>query len=578
MPPLKRQKAPAAAPAAAKDSANGAAVPAARDSERASSTGGATGSGEDLLAIAAACLGLAKRLDGRSSGDASASDGGAAVPNLCRSNTVNSISGCASRSNATSGAAAARDNSGANLLGDVLRQLETVAAPRTASAPSPRQQRPAVSPRALLPPVAPIAPFKGGVDAESRLRFLHAVGVVSAKDVAAASVSVSFGGASGGKCGSEDGERCEGTVTASKLLDALAEKAAAASQSEAGGPCAISGGDSAEDLDMSSRDARLKLYLQLTSDSCASGLLGGSGKRQHAASSEEVSAESRPRNSAKMGCAVSPSAGPRRSSSSSSSDEAEAGGSSPQGVSRTPSVARLDIGELVTQAVASLFPESPAGEGVKPPQKRAKLQEFKHQIPKDGYTWLKYGEKSLSKGSYSRHYFRCGGHAEKTAEDGAEAEPKRCPARRIVDVQKDPSEGELKITYVGEHNHAKAAEGATHGGAIVIEDGDDVQGEDGIAQSPSSVAPPSCEDFLSNGLVAAGEITPCSRSRKSGFSLAFEGIEEDEEGDEGESDDESEDGEAQDLLGEKQKVGDDWMSDLLEMTNGVGGAAANNWW
>ncbi|CAI5459060.1 unnamed protein product [Closterium sp. Yama58-4] len=87
-----------------------------------------------------------------------------------------------------------------------------------------------------------------------------------------------------------------------------------------------------------------------------------------------------------------------------------------------------------------------------PPSKRARLREFKHFIPHDGHEWLKYGQKDISGGRYSRHYFRCS-----HSDNG-----RRCPARRVVDVHTQfgqPGASDLapRVTYSGKHNHAQPA-------------------------------------------------------------------------------------------------------------------------
>ncbi|CAI5513137.1 unnamed protein product [Closterium sp. Naga37s-1] len=87
-----------------------------------------------------------------------------------------------------------------------------------------------------------------------------------------------------------------------------------------------------------------------------------------------------------------------------------------------------------------------------PPSKRARLREFKHCIPHDGHEWLKYGQKDISGGRFSRHYFRCS-----HSDNG-----RRCPARRVVDVhtqfgQPGASDIAPRVTYSGKHNHAQPA-------------------------------------------------------------------------------------------------------------------------
>ncbi|CAI5934732.1 unnamed protein product, partial [Closterium sp. NIES-64] len=88
-----------------------------------------------------------------------------------------------------------------------------------------------------------------------------------------------------------------------------------------------------------------------------------------------------------------------------------------------------------------------------PPNKRARLREFKHCIPHDGHEWLKYGQKDISGGRFSRHYFRCS-----HSDNGG----RRCPARRVVDVhtlfgQPGASDIAPRVTYSGKHNHAQPA-------------------------------------------------------------------------------------------------------------------------
>ncbi|CAI5955246.1 unnamed protein product [Closterium sp. NIES-65] len=88
-----------------------------------------------------------------------------------------------------------------------------------------------------------------------------------------------------------------------------------------------------------------------------------------------------------------------------------------------------------------------------PPNKRARLREFKHCIPHDGHEWLKYGQKDISGGRFSRHYFRCS-----HSDNGG----RRCPARRVVDVhtlfgQPGASDIAPRVIYSGKHNHAQPA-------------------------------------------------------------------------------------------------------------------------
>ncbi|GJP44282.1 hypothetical protein CLOM_g3655 [Closterium sp. NIES-68] len=96
-------------------------------------------------------------------------------------------------------------------------------------------------------------------------------------------------------------------------------------------------------------------------------------------------------------------------------------------------------------------PSSPRG------SKRVRLREFRHCIPQDGHDWLKYGQKDITAGRFSRHYFRCS-----HSDNGT-----RCPARRVVDVHKQfgqpgTSAPPPRVTYSGEHSHAQPGSSEEH--------------------------------------------------------------------------------------------------------------------
>ncbi|CAI5469833.1 unnamed protein product [Closterium sp. Yama58-4] len=68
---------------------------------------------------------------------------------------------------------------------------------------------------------------------------------------------------------------------------------------------------------------------------------------------------------------------------------------------------------------------------------------YKHLLPRDGYNWVKYGQKQLSGGLHMRHYFHC----------MLRNTDARCPAKRIVNMSKADNKAPLKIEYINDHNH-----------------------------------------------------------------------------------------------------------------------------
>ncbi|CAI5462020.1 unnamed protein product [Closterium sp. Yama58-4] len=74
---------------------------------------------------------------------------------------------------------------------------------------------------------------------------------------------------------------------------------------------------------------------------------------------------------------------------------------------------------------------------------RQRLALLKRRIPRDGYMWLKYGQKQLTGGTHGRHYYRCSHFRQ----------PTECRARRVVDFHKHDSKLPLRISFFGEHNH-----------------------------------------------------------------------------------------------------------------------------
>ncbi|CAI5476623.1 unnamed protein product [Closterium sp. Yama58-4] len=74
---------------------------------------------------------------------------------------------------------------------------------------------------------------------------------------------------------------------------------------------------------------------------------------------------------------------------------------------------------------------------------RQRLALLKRRIPRDGYMWLKYGQKQLTGGTHGRHYYRCSHFRQ----------PTECRARRVVDFHKHDSKIPLRISFFGEHNH-----------------------------------------------------------------------------------------------------------------------------
>ncbi|CAI5957662.1 unnamed protein product [Closterium sp. NIES-64] len=81
------------------------------------------------------------------------------------------------------------------------------------------------------------------------------------------------------------------------------------------------------------------------------------------------------------------------------------------------------------------------------PCKRSKLILFEHRLPRDGHVWLKYGQKELSGGTHTRHYFRC---AHRVGDE-------QCDAKRVVDFNKISPASDLAISYSGWHLHAPPA-------------------------------------------------------------------------------------------------------------------------
>ncbi|GJP43944.1 hypothetical protein CLOM_g3345 [Closterium sp. NIES-68] len=68
---------------------------------------------------------------------------------------------------------------------------------------------------------------------------------------------------------------------------------------------------------------------------------------------------------------------------------------------------------------------------------------YKHLLPRDGYNWVKYGQKQLSGGLHMRHYFHC----------MLRNTDVRCPAKRIVNMSKSDCKAPLNIEYINDHNH-----------------------------------------------------------------------------------------------------------------------------
>uniref|UniRef100_J3LCQ1 WRKY transcription factor WRKY51 n=1 Tax=Oryza brachyantha TaxID=4533 RepID=J3LCQ1_ORYBR len=73
-------------------------------------------------------------------------------------------------------------------------------------------------------------------------------------------------------------------------------------------------------------------------------------------------------------------------------------------------------------------------------------------IPADGYSWRKYGQKPIKGSPYPRGYYKCS-----TAHG--------CPARKHV--ERDPGEpAMLIVTYDGDHRHGEPVAGGAQDDAV----------------------------------------------------------------------------------------------------------------
>eukprot|EP00270_Netrium_digitus_P010546 TRINITY_DN3278_c0_g1_i3.p1 TRINITY_DN3278_c0_g1~~TRINITY_DN3278_c0_g1_i3.p1 ORF type:complete len:531 (+),score=89.13 TRINITY_DN3278_c0_g1_i3:74-1666(+) len=67
-------------------------------------------------------------------------------------------------------------------------------------------------------------------------------------------------------------------------------------------------------------------------------------------------------------------------------------------------------------------------------------------MPDDGFQWLKYGEKPLTDSPYSRSYYRCANKKSK------------CNVKKTVDRHVENPRDDIRVAYVGQHNHPPLAE------------------------------------------------------------------------------------------------------------------------